>query len=181
MKKIIRFLSATAVFATAAVVHAQVYFEASVAGLNAQKSVQAIHYEAKPSIFSGLIGYQIHPNLAIEGYLGAGAGNATMTENGINYGEEFNFDSSFGVFAKPRLEVSNDMELFMRLGYLQNKISYSNINKMMLNEAQSSVAVGLGANYYFDSRTYVTGSYVSYNNKSGFKLNGLSIGLGYKF
>jgi hypothetical protein len=27
----------------------------------------------------------------------------------------------------------------------------------------------------------VTGSYMNYNNKDGFKVNGLSIGVGYKF
>lgn len=181
MRKIIRFLSVVAVFAGGAVAQAQVYVEASVTALTVKKSVNGIHYEAKPSIFSGLMGYQINPNLAVEGYAGMGAGNAVMTENRINYGEKFKVDASYGVFVKPRIAISNNMELFARLGYLENKSSHSNSNNMMVRETQSTLALGGGANYYFDSYTYLTVGYMGYNNKSSFKINGLNFGVGYKF
>jgi opacity protein-like surface antigen len=181
MQKMIRFLSGIALLVTAVVAQAQIYLEASLAALSATESVQGIQYEAKPWTFSGFVGYQINPYLAVEGYLGLGAGHAITTENGINYGEKFKVDSSYGIFVKPRFAISNDMELFARLGYLQNKFSDSNIDRVSFKEAQSSVAIGVGANYYLDNRTYLTGSYMSYYKKDGLSVNGFSVGVGYKF
>lgn len=181
MKNLIRFLSVTVLLATTVVAQAQVYVEASVNGLTAKESEPGIKYQAKPSTFSGLAGYQINPYLAIEGYLGLGAGKATMTENGVNYGEKFKIDSSYGVFVKPRVAISNDMELFARLGYLESKFSDSNIYNTIPKTKQGSVAFGVGANYYFDHRTYLTGSYMSHHSKDGFTVTGVSIGVGYKF
>ncbi len=181
MKKSIRFLSATALLAATVVAQAQVYVETSVNALTAKESYQGISYQAKPLTFSGLVGYQVNPYLAVEGYLGLGAGNATTTENGTNYGEKFKINSSYGVFVKPRIAISNDMELFARLGYLESKFSDSNTDNTIPKTKQGSVAFGAGVSYYFDHRTYVTGSYMSHHSKDGFTVTGLSIGVGYKF
>ena len=181
MKKMIRFLSGIALLVTVSVAQAQIYLEASLAALSAAESVQGIQYEAKPWTFSGFVGYQINPYLSVEGYLGWGAGHAITTENGINYGEKFKIDSSYGIFVKPRFAISNDMELFARLGYLQNNFSDSNIDRTSFKSTQSSAAIGVGANYYLDNRTYLMGSYMSYYKKDGLSVNGFSVGVGYKF
>jgi opacity protein-like surface antigen len=183
MKKMIRFLSVTAVLATAAAAaQAQVYVEGSVAALTAKESSNGIQTQSKPSNFSGLVGYNVHPNVDVEGYLGLGAGKANTTENGKDNGEEFKVKSSFGVFVKPKVMVSPELEVFGRLGFLENKFE-SNVknSQTTTTSTNGSFAFGVGANYYFDKRTYVTGSYMNYNNKDGFKVNGLSIGVGYKF
>lgn len=177
----IRFLSVTAVLATAAAAaQAQVYVEGSVAALTAKESSNGIQTQSKPSNFSGLVGYKVHPNVDVEGYLGLGAGKANTTENGKDNGEEFKVKSSFGVFVKPKVMVSNELELFARVGYLENKFNTISQNATY-KTTNGSFAYGVGANYYFDKRTYVTGSYMNYNNKDGFKVNGLSVGVGYKF
>jgi len=182
MKKMIRFLSVTAVLATAAAAQAQVYVEGSVAALTAKDSSNGIKTETKPSTFSGLVGYNVHPNVDVEGYLGLGAGKSGVTENGYDSGREAKVKSSFGVFVKPKVMVSPEVEVFGRLGFLENKFSdnYKNSSTTTTN-TYGSFAFGVGANYYFDKRTYVTGSYMNYHNKDGLKVNGLSIGVGYKF
>jgi hypothetical protein len=178
MKKMIRFLGATVVIAAAATAQAQVYVEGSVTGLTAKES--SLGFKSKPSAFSGLVGYNVHPNVDVEGFLALGAGESDMTFNGVNSGSKLKVKSSFGVFVKPKVMVSNEMEVFARVGYLENKFKTSGQN-LDTRITDGSVAFGVGANYYFDKRTYVTGSYMNYNNKDGFKVNGLSIGVGYKF
>ena len=180
MKKMIRFLSVTAILATAAAAQAQVYVEGSVTGLTAKESVQGGNFKAKPSTFSGLVGYGVHPNVDVEGYLALGAGSSTETVNGVDFGTKLKAKSSFGVFVKPKVMVSNELEVFARLGYLENKYTTTSANTTGKN-TDGSIAYGVGANYYFDKRTYVTGSYMNYNNKDGLKVNGLSVGVGYKF
>jgi opacity protein-like surface antigen len=183
MKKMIRFLSVTAVLATAAAAaQAQVYVEGSVAALTAKSSSDGVNTETKPSAFSGLVGYNVHPNVDVEGYLGLGAGKSSITENGKNIGIDAKVKSSFGVFVKPKVMVSPEVEVFGRLGFLENKYEASAQSGNASNvSTQGSFAFGVGANYYFDKRTYVTGSYMNYHNKDGLKVNGLSIGVGYKF
>jgi hypothetical protein len=181
MKKMIRFLSVTAVLATAAAAaQAQVYVEGAVTGLTAKESANGIKTESKPSTFSGLVGYNVHPNVDVEGYLGLGAGKSDITENGYATGREAKVKSSFGVFVKPKVMVSPELEVFGRLGFLENKSTDSYKNSTTTS-TQGSFAFGVGANYYFDKRTYVTGSYMNYHNKDGLKVNGMSIGMGYKF
>lgn len=182
MKKFIRVLSVSAVLATAVAAQAQVYVEGSVTALTAKETSQGVETKSKPSNFSGLLGYNVHPNVDVEGYWGLGAGKSDITENGKNTGDEFKVKSSFGVFVKPKVMLSNELELFGRLGYLENKFSANTKNsKNTDTSTQGSLAVGVGANYYFDKRTYVSGSYMSYHNKDGLKVNGLSVGVGYKF
>jgi hypothetical protein len=181
MKKMIRFLSVTAVLATAAAAaQAQVYVEGSVTGLTAKESVSGVNYKSKPSTFSGLVGYNVHPNVDVEGYLALGAGETDITSNGVSTGDKLKAKSSFGVFVKPKVMVSPELEVFGRLGFLENKYD-TIVGKSSSRTTNGSAAFGVGANYYFDKRTYVTGSYMNYNNKDGFKVNGLSIGVGYKF
>ena len=180
MKKMIRFLGATVVIAAAATAQAQVYVEGSVTGLTAKES--SLGFKSKPSAFSGLVGYNVHPNVDVEGFLALGAGESDMTFNGVNSGSKLKVKSSFGVFVKPKVMVSPELEVFGRLGFLENKFE-SNVknSQTTTTSTNGSFAFGVGANYYFDKRTYVTGSYMNYNNKDGFKVNGLSIGVGYKF
>lgn len=180
MKKLIRFLSVTAVLSAAVAAQAQVYVEGSVTGLTAKdSSISGLSYKSKPSTFSGLVGYNVHPNVDVEGYLALGAGESNATINGVSSGT-LKAKSSFGVFVKPKVMASNELELFARLGYLENKFNAVEQNTTY-KTTNGSFAYGVGANYYFDKRTYVTGSYMNYNNKDGFKVNGLSVGVGYKF
>ena len=182
MKKMICFLSVTAVLATAVAAQAQVYVEGAVNALTVKGSSDGLKLETKPSTFSGLVGYNVHPNVDVEGYLGLGARSSGVSLNGTNVAVDGKMKSSFGVFVKPKIMVSPEVEVFGRLGFLENKFNFSaQDNSYNETRTQGSFAFGVGANYYFDKRTYVSGTYMNYHNKDGLKVNGLSIGVGYKF
>lgn len=163
MKKMIRFLSVTAVLATAAAAQAQVYVEGAYNPVSITNSGSTV----KPAAISGVLGYEINPNVAAEAYVASGVKKAT---------DGTKLSNSFGVFLKPKVMVSNEVEVFARLGYEKTNASYG-----ATSISSSSFAYGLGGNYYMDKKTYVTASYMSHLNKDGLKINGLNIGVGYKF
>lgn len=160
----IRFLSVTAVLATAAAAaHAQVYVEGAYNPINITNAGSTV----KPGAISGVLGYEVNPNLAAEAYLASGV---KKDKDGTK------LSNSFAVFLKPKVMVSNEVEVFARLGYEKSNASIG-----ATSFSNSSFAYGLGGNYYMDKKTYVTASYMSHYSKDGFKINGLNIGVGYKF
>ena len=180
MKKMIRFLSVTAVLATAAAAaQAQVYVEGAIAPLTLKDS-EAPVLKAKPTVLTGIVGYEINPNVAVEGLLGLGLNKSSVTVGGTSTNIDAKISTSYGIFVKPKVMVSNEVELFARLGYASSKLKLSTSGASR-SETESSFAYGLGGNYYLNKQTYLTASYMSLYSKDGVKATGLSIGVGYKF
>jgi len=179
MKKMIRFLSVSAVLATAAAAHAQVYVEGAIAPLTL-KDNEAPVFKAKPTVLTGIVGYEINPNVAVEGLLGLGLNKSAVTLGGVSTGVDAKISTSYGVFVKPKVMVSNEVELFARLGYANSKLKLSTSGASE-SETSGSFAYGLGGNYYLNKQTYLTATYMSLYSKEGMKATGLSFGVGYKF
>jgi hypothetical protein len=179
MQKSFRILSVAALLATAAAAQAQVYVEGGVAPLTLKDS-EAPVLKAKPTVLTGVVGYEINPNLAVEGFLGLGLNKSSVTEGGVSTGIEAKISNSYGIFLKPKVMVSNEVELFARLGYAKStlKMSYRGESE---SQSEGSFAYGLGGNYYLSKQTYVTASYMNLYSKDGTKATGLNFGLGYKF
>ncbi|PVE40975.1 porin family protein [Limnohabitans planktonicus] len=163
MKNMIRLAGAAAVLAFAAAAQAQVYVEGAYNFIDIKGSGST----AKPTAVSAVLGYEINPNVAAEVYVASGVKKAT---------DGTKLSNSFGVFLKPKVMVSNEVEVFARVGFEKTKLSSGSDNA-----SDNSFAYGVGGNYFMDKKTYVTASYMSHYNKDGLKINGLNIGVGYKF
>ncbi len=171
----IRFLSVTAVLATAAVAaQAQVYVEGAFSAMTYKDGSVSLN----PYAFSGVLGYEVSPNLAVEGLLSVGVKDDSITEQG--YKVNVGLSNAMGVFLKPKVMLSNEFEVFGRVGYAQTKMKFSSTDGSA-KDAGSAFAYGLGANYYLDKTTYVTASYINLYDKNKQKINGFNIGVGYKF
>jgi opacity protein-like surface antigen len=164
MKKIIRIVSVSALLATAAVAQAQVYVEGAYAPLKISDGSDSI----KPAALTGVVGYAINPNVAVEGLLGLGVKKGS---------DETKLSNTVGIFVKPKMMLNNEVEVFGRLGFARTKLKYSDDS----SESDSSFAYGLGGNYYLNKQTYLTASYMSLYSKDGSKVNGFNLGAGYKF
>jgi opacity protein-like surface antigen len=136
--------------------------------------------KAKPTVLTGIVGYEINPNVAVEGLLGLGLNKSSVTVGGTSTNIDAKISTSYGIFVKPKVMVSNEVELFARLGYASSKLKLSTSGASR-SETESSFAYGLGGNYYLNKQTYLTASYMSLYSKDGVKATGLSIGVGYKF
>ena len=164
MKKMIRFLGGAMVLAAAVAAQAQVYVEGAYAPLKIDDGSAS----DKPAALMGVVGYEINPNVAIEGLLGLGVKKGSGGTN---------LSNSVGVFVKPKMMLNNEVEVFGRLGFARTKLKFSEDS----SGSDSSFAYGLGGNYYLNKQTYLTASYMSLYSKDGFKINGFNLGAGYKF
>lgn len=123
---------------------------------------------------TGIIGYGVHPNLAIEGMLAVGVQDDKVG------GVKVELEHAYGVFAKPRVMLSPNFELFGRLGYVESKLKAS-VPGDSLSDSDGDWAYGLGGNYYFNPNTYLSVNYLKFYDKDDVKADGWTVGVGMKF
>lgn len=177
MKKFIRILRVSALLATAAAAQAQVYVEGAINPLSYKDSDFGL--KANPVALSGIVGYNLHPNVDVEAFLGLGVKKSEIKFNGTASGVKADISSSTGVFLKPKAMLSNELEVFARLGYANSKLKYS--GAVSDSGSDSSFAYGFGGNYFLSKQSYLTASYMSLYNKDNVTVKGFNFGAGYKF
>jgi len=173
MKAIARTFAIAALATGAVAAHAQLYGEFGYVDLRDKFTLAGTEYKPHLGALNATIGYGVHPNLAVEGMLAAGVKDDTVA--GINT----ELKHSVGLFLKPRIMLSQEFELFGRVGYAESKIKGRRGNTA--DESSSDWAYGLGANYYFNPTSYGTLSYMRLYDKDGEKINGLTLGVGMRF
>ncbi len=184
MQKTIRLAALAAAFAAAGA-QAQVYVEGSYVPTKISGD-HGLSSNPKPSVFTGIIGYDLHPNLAVEGVVGLGLEKDRVTEtvNGVSVHLDTKIKSSYGFYLKPRYQVTDALEVFARIGYLRSKLQITaTAGAFSASESwtDGSTALGLGANYAFDKNIYLTAGYNQFYKQDGVTIKGLNLGIGYKF
>ena len=129
-------------------------------------------------VISGIVGYQFHPNLSAEVYLGGNVDEGSETVGGVPF--ETEVKNAYGVFLRPSTMVGDKLEVFGRVGYAHTKLRVS-APGISASDSDESFAYGLGANYYFSDRLYGQLSYTSLYDKDDTKLRGFGAGIGYRF
>jgi opacity protein-like surface antigen len=142
----------------------------------------------KPNALRGIIGYTLHPNVAVEGMLAFGVGDDGVTEDVV--GVPVNFDlklqHAYGIYVKPKFNVTPQFEVFGRLGYTEAKFKgTTSVPSLGLSVSESDsdgdVSYGLGAAYNFTPRMNVGLDYMRYSDKEGVKVDGVTLSFGYRF
>lgn len=178
MKKL---LLAAAVALSCAAAQAQLSAEIGYAATTIKVSEAGDNVKSSLGAIRGLIGYEFHPNLGLEGMLAFGLSDGDVSLNGRKVpGVNFKIESILGVYVKPKLKLSDDFEVFARIGYadLRGKTTapgYSESSK------DSSASYGVGLSYAIDKTYSVNADYMSYVNKNGTKSDGWTLGVGFKF
>ncbi len=171
MKVIIKTAAITTLALAAVGAQAQLYGELGYSVLDVDGSGSSVDLGA----LTGTIGYGVHENLAVEGMLAFGVNDDKVG------GAKVELEHSYGLFAKPRIMLSPNFELFGRLGYVESKLKTSAPGFSSLTDTDGDWAYGLGGNYYFDRNTYVSANYLRFYDKDGVKADGVTIGVGMKF
>lgn len=171
MKFVIKTAAIAALALAAAGAQAQLYGELGYSALNVDGGGSSVDLGA----LTGTIGYGVHENLAVEGMLAFG-----VQDDKIG-GAKVELEHSYGVFAKPRIMLSPNFELFGRLGYVESKLKASAPGYRSLTDTDGDWAYGLGGNYYFDRNSYVSANYLRFYDKDNVKGDGITIGVGMKF
>lgn len=189
MKKAIHLTTVAAALALAAAgtAHAQ----SSYPSTPATKVYGSVGYEAidittsngakaTPGVLMGTIGYQLHPNLAIEGIAGGTVRDDEVRLNGANTGVDGSIKSTYGVFLKPQVHLTDRFSVFGRVGYVHTKASLSagNIN---VSEKGEDTAYGLGAAYDLTPNSYVQANWTQYHDRKGVEAKGFGVAYGLRF
>ena len=170
MKLITKVVAAAVISIVAVSAQAQLYGEVGYTALNVDMPNHSIDLGA----ISGVIGYGVHENLALEGFLAFGVNDDRIGATKVE------LEHAYGVFAKPRVMLSPNFELYGRLGYVESKAKGSN-NLGSLSDSDGDWAYGIGGNYYFNPKTYLGVSYTRFYDKDHVQADGLTVGVGMKF
>ena len=144
------------------------YGEIGYTGLTYQEPEVKTH----PAGIRLIGGYAPHPNLAVEVM---GLVNAKDDKVDL-FGQTFKLkvDNVWGVFLKPKVAVTPELELFGRLGYARSERTLS-IGGLSQSESGNSVA------YAINKRVSLSFDYMSYYNRDDIRIQGPTLGVGIKF
>ncbi len=157
--------------------HAQgVYAEVGYTPLSLEASVVGVDVASDPSAVRGLVGYELGPYLALEGMVGFGVADDDITGNGFSSGLKGKVDNMFGVYAKPKLPIAPDFDLFGRVGFASTKLSVAGDSA-----TESSLSWGLGASYRINEQLSINGDYMVYHDKDDVTIDGFTVGVGFRF
>jgi outer membrane autotransporter protein len=135
-------------------------------------------FKAHPKALRLLGGYELNPNLSVEGHVLLGTKDGSVNFEGETV--KVKADSIWGVFLKPKVAVMPDLELFGRLGFARTQREVSSPG---LSEKQSanSFAYGLGAAYAITDKLSLSLDYMSYYDRKDIQFKGPTLGLAIKF
>ena len=123
-----------------------------------------------PDTMRFIVGKEIHENWAVEAMYTATVSDDKKT---LFAGKTNNF----GISLKPKVALTNDTELFARLGMTHSHITASESGEK--NTDHFSYGVGLQTK--FTSSVYGQVDYMNYYHKDGIRVQGYGVSVGYRF
>jgi opacity protein-like surface antigen len=172
----------TLIFSLAA--NAQTYMQVGYTSTDYSESVissgTAYKVAASPTAVRGIFGYEVNPNFSVEGMLALGLSDSSISVSGISTPVNLKIDNLYGVYGKPKLQVSPEMEVFARIGYAHGKAtaSYQNTSASI---SGSSLSYGVGMSYAINKQMSVNIDAMTYYDKTSTSATGTTVGIGYKF
>lgn len=130
-----------------------------------------------PGMLRGIIGYDFHPNFAVEGMAAVGTQKDTSDFMGVPVTVDPR--TALGVYLKPKANLGG-VEVFGRLGYtsVRAKVSAAGFSDSGTN---SGFSYGIGANVNISPRMYVGADWMRYNKDDGVTTEGATISVGFRF
>lgn len=180
MNTLSKILAILAIGATAGAAQAQLYGEIGYTPLNVTAHSGANSLKASPSVLGATIGYDVHQYFAVEAMAAFNVRDDQVELNGAAVPAQLKIDNSYGLYLKPKMMLNDKFEVFGRLGYLKTKMTASGTG-LSQSDSYKGAAYGLGANYYFNPKTYATVSYTNFYDKDDGKVDGVTFGVGMKF
>jgi opacity protein-like surface antigen len=134
--------------------------------------------DVNPHALRAIIGYDLHRYFAVEGMLAFGVREDSFFDGIENV--DVKLKHAYGLFVKPKYDFGN-IEAFGRLGWVKAKVDASCPSGTCSGQSESDFAYGLGVNYRFNPKMHVGIDWMRYQDKNGLKLDGWTIGFGYRF
>lgn len=135
--------------------------------------------DANPGAIRGIIGYDVHPLVSVEGMLAFSAKKDNFNDGTENI--DLKLQHAYGVFVKPKFSPTNNIEVFGRLGWVHSKIEGCGSISGCGSATDSGAAYGAGVNYRFNPKMHVGLDYVRYSKNDGVRVDGVTLAFGYRF
>ena len=135
-------------------------------------------FSATPGVGTLRFGADINQNFAVEGMLGNTLSNASGTYSGTAV--TIQLKNVFGMYLKAKTQLSDNFEVFARLGATRGTISASSYYASAWSSG-TSISYGIGAQVNLNKSVYASVDYMSYYDKTDIAIRGPSIGIGVKF
>lgn len=129
----------------------------------------------KPTAVRITAGADVMPGLAVEGLLLAGANDSTKGTNNVQ------LTTLAGVYVKPHAEMAPGLDVYARAGFANMAWTTKAGTAASVDRSGNSAGYGLGLSYQVADKITAGLDYMSYYNKSSYKLNGTAISIGMKF
>jgi hypothetical protein len=144
--------------------------------------IDAFGTSLRPGAIRGILGYDLHPNLALEGMVAGGVNDDDkgIAIGGVPTSVTAKMDYMYGIWAKPKYVFPQyQSELFGRFGWAHTKAEISRAGFGSAKESQDDFAWGIGANYRFNPNGYVGIDWMRYSNQSNSHVDGLTLSVGW--
>lgn len=142
------------------------YGEAGYTGLDYREP----GLKVSPGMVRGVVGYEFTPNLSLEGMVGINGGSDSAS------GTSLKLKNTVGVFGKVQAPITDGVNLYGRLGVARNDLEVNGTSS-----ADTGLAYGLGVTYDLSKTTYLNADYTKYYDRDDKKLEGVTVGVGFRF
>ncbi|GAB3189239.1 porin family protein [Hydrogenophaga aquatica] len=129
----------------------------------------------KPDALRAIVGVDYNDNLAFEGMVGFGLNDDSASNVAAD------LKSTYGLYVKPKVKLGERVELFGRAGWAHSKVAVASNTGFSGTRSSGDFAYGVGVGYQITNAMSVNADYMRYFNKSGLKVDGYTIGLGFRF
>ena len=136
-------------------------------------SVDVGGVSVSPQLARAMVGVNVHDNLSVEGM-------AAVTVVSDTYQNVDISANAWGVFLKPKFQVTQDTQVFARVGHVSSELKAS-VSNYSASLSGSDVGYGLGVQTQITSKVYGQIDYMSYYNKNGFEAKGFTVSVGTRF
>lgn len=123
-----------------------------------------------PGMVRGVVGYELSPNLSVEGMVGLDGGSDTAAGNTLK------LNNMVGVFGKVQAPIADGVKVYGRLG-----VARSDLKANGVSDSDTGLAYGVGMTYDLTKTTYLNADYTKYYDRNDQKLEGLTVGVGFRF
>ncbi len=177
----IKSIGLAALVLSAPLAQAQWYGEIGLTPLSVKATVDGNTLKSQPTVAGVIVGYEFHPNLALEGIAVTSVDPDTIRLNGSEVADSsLKVKRAFGFFIKPKVMLTPEWELFGRLGSIENKTK-AQYGSLSATQTEHDLAYGIGLNYHFNKTTYGSLGYSSFYDKQNTTARGATLAVGMKF
>ncbi len=126
--------------------------------------------KVSPAMVRGVVGYEFTPNLAVEGMVGLNGGSDSSS------GTTLKVDNMVGVFGKVQAPVTDALKVYGRLGVARTSLKANGVS-----HGDTGLTYGAGVTYDLSKTTYLNADYTKYHDRDDQKLEGFTVGVGFRF